>query len=76
MSLCSTPVEREGPIHHVFFGFGLCNLSTLNYAGAGLSIHMMGEVSWEPKEDDRGPLSIQSSMGQIVLRTQCTCALP
>ncbi len=27
-------------------------------AGAGLPIHIIGEVSWEPKEDERGPLSI------------------
>ncbi len=25
---------------------------------------MMGEVSWDPKEDDRGPLGIQSSLGK------------
>ncbi len=54
-----------------------CHLSTLNVhciAGAGLPKHMMGGVSWYPKENDRGPLGNQSSLAKILhggLRLSC-----
>ncbi len=47
------------PTTRAVFGFYICHFSTLNYhciAGAGLPIHMNGEVLWEPKrKDERGP---------------------
>ncbi len=56
------------------FGFGLCYLLLVTNAvspvRACLIIHMMGEVWWDPKkEDDRGPLGIQSSLvGRYVFK--------
>jgi hypothetical protein len=48
------------------FGSYTCHLLTLTkhcIAGAGLPIRMIREVSSDQKEDDRGLLSIQSSLG-------------
>jgi hypothetical protein len=47
------------------FGSYLSSLLLANTVSRGVDlmpIHMIGEVSWELKEDDRGPLSINSSM--------------
>jgi hypothetical protein len=58
------------PSHHGGVWFLPIISLLLTNTGAGLPnaypIHMIGEVSWEPKKDMRGPLSIQYSLGSYV----------
>ncbi len=67
---------KEGPLSFVLFEFSFTSVSTvsrghLSLVSLGLPIHVIGEVSWEPKKTSLGLLVYYSFMGVMYSMKYC-----
>ncbi len=57
-------------IHIYPLALPVISLLLTNTVSPVLANHMIGEVSWDQKEDDRGPLNIQSSLIKSIVQPE------